>query len=620
MKKLREQLIVLLTITVIIFSCNKSDDDPGSGWTDDDKASYQQVISVQDEIGNDLDGWLQTMDSLDAINQAYQAFISSENVSSATINSQGIAVQYANGMRGGLLLNPEDDNTGLRENKSLENLSYESGNGLKSMVSQRKMILINPHYWERSYFTDQIKSIDEGNLSKVDMTLSTFYKNEEATVDRFTELSGYGIIHIYTHGWAWPKRQNITDVYLLTGEVVNEATSKKYWDELKTGNIPIVKTAYLAHHRKNVYLISKEFVTNYNDFSKDTILFYGGFCYSFLGNWPDIIDEFADGAYTGYDWKVYTHKNANWCVNSLFNLSDTTADQPITLNDWFNSTEVPKSYWNSVDQRYVTIHYAGDGNLKLWDDVTVSLKALSPDGKPVTSPGEAGVSYPFKCTVNTNISTLEYLWDIGDGTNPATTQGNEVNITWGEEGSFQLSVTAKNKTTGASLGTAKLMVTIGNESNEIIDILKECNYTVVYLYGSGAINHWNFLDCSWTIDDLLDWDGLNFSGSSQMNGLTKTITGNVSSSGQTINFTVTKEGTVLGYDMQIKIKMTVENYPIHSYQYNQVEYKIDPPGGTSYVTNLEGFITSGGETNVLSTSDFNWGSLDEFRIYFTKSN
>jgi hypothetical protein len=53
--------------------------------------------------------WLGTMDSLEAINQLQQFFLSDASVTSATIGSQGIAVQYSNGMRGGIFINPEDN-------------------------------------------------------------------------------------------------------------------------------------------------------------------------------------------------------------------------------------------------------------------------------------------------------------------------------------------------------------------------------------------------------------------------------------------------------------------------------------------------------------------------------
>lgn len=626
--------IVLLFTTFFWSSCLKTDEE--GGWAKEDKESYDQVINIQDEIGDKLDDWLQSMDSLDAVEEAYQAFISSDNVSSATINSQGITVQYTNGIRGGLLLNPEDDNSGIEANESFGNLMNKSGTGLKSLVNKRKMILINPHYWERSYYTDQVKSIDENNLAKVNMTLSTFYKDEEATVDRFTELSGYGIIQIYSHGLAWPKRENITDVYLLTGEIVNEATSKKYWDELKTGNIPIMKTFYHPEFRKNVYFLSEEFIANYNDFSNDTILFYGGFCYSFLGNWPDIIDGFADGAYTGHDWRVYTHKNANWCVNSLFALSDTTAEQPITLNDWFNNTEVPKSYWNENDQRTVHLMYAGDGNLKLWDDisVSVSLIALSSDGTPVSNPGEAGVAYPFKCNVNTNISALEYIWDIGDGSSPVSA-GNEVNITWSEEGNYILTVTVKNQNTDEEIGKAQLSVTIGESgNNDVIEFLSTCNTMACQFGPIGAFTfspdyYGGPLYVSMNPGNVV-WSGLNFSGTkSENNGNTESISGSVSSDGQTVSYVAHLEH-VSEFTNEIfqNFTITVSNLPLTLF---------DPDGGSvespsarygwtyaaenfqQYVTSVEGYEVDG-EGTTHTITGVNWNSTDRLNFGFWKVN
>lgn len=87
--------------------CKKS---TSTNWPSDaEKASYEEVISVQNNADELLNGWFQTMDSVEAINKVYDYFVSDPSVSYATINSQGIAVQYENGIRGGLMLNPKDD-------------------------------------------------------------------------------------------------------------------------------------------------------------------------------------------------------------------------------------------------------------------------------------------------------------------------------------------------------------------------------------------------------------------------------------------------------------------------------------------------------------------------------
>ena len=619
--------IVLFTMTFFWTSCGKTGDE---GWTDDEKASYEEVISLQDEVSNNLDEWFLSMDSLDAINLAQQSFANAPTVSEAFVNSQGIAVQYANGMRGGIYLNPLDGENDKSPASLLDDLQASNTEGLKSIVDKRKMILINPHYWERSYFTDQIYSISRSNLNRAGIDLSTFYKNEEATVDRFTELSGYGIIQIYSHGWAWPKKDNITDVYLLTGETANETTSKKYWDELKTGNIPLMKIA----GRNNSYLISERFIEKYNDFSKDTVLFYGGFCYSFLGDWPDLIESFADGAYLGFDWKVYTYRNANWSVNLMALMSDTSANQPMNMETWMNDSELEKSYWNAIDQRTVHIYYTGDGNLTLWGDVSVNLFAQSDDGAPVSKPGEAGVAYPFKCEVVSSISELEYIWDIGDGSSPVSAS-NSVNITWSEDGSYELKVEVKDKSNGKSIGMAKVNVTIGGSSEDVLEFVTSCfkvncGFAVEFQFsppGGLATGIGAYTD--------IEWSGLSFSGTLEENNMGNiskyTVSGTLSSDGQKISYEaryeyewVVGEQLLAKYDYNIAVK----DYPFtlitEGDDYNSPYAAYGPPytgivDVQQYVTKVEGYEIDGqGITYTVSGVD--WGTVNYLCFKFLKEN
>jgi hypothetical protein len=368
---MKKVTFLILALAFLFFSCkknNKNDD-----WTEEDQIFYDNVTALQEQAAENYTTWLLTMDSLEVINQLQQFFLDDSTVTSATIGSQGIAVQYSNGMRGGIFLDPEDDPGDDTLNIWPPTTVPSSKLNEKSLVINKKAILLNPSHWERSDFTTLLISSYNGNLPKAGFSLQTVYKNEEASVDRFTELSGYGIIHIYSHGWAWPENTAIQDVYLKTGEVENDFTTEKYALRMLTGDIFVAEEKAGLDNLgneiwENIYFIDKEFVASKNDFSKDTVLFYGGFCYSFLGKWTEIEKTFAKGAYFGFDWSVYTNRNTNWAKSLIYNLTDTTRFLPCNPATWMSMPNPAKSYFDNADNRTVTIKYTGDATLTLWRD------------------------------------------------------------------------------------------------------------------------------------------------------------------------------------------------------------------------------------------------------------
>jgi len=605
--------IVLFSTTFFWTSCRKTDDE---GWTDEEKASYEEVLNLQDEVSNNLDEWFLSMDSLDAIDMAYQYFVDNSSVSEATINNKGIAVQYANGIRGGLFLKGKLFD--YKKSTAAESLVEDINaiNNLKSIVNGHTMLQMDAAYSEFSYYTDQVHNLNNSNLSRVGISITDYLKDSEVTVDRLTQLDGYGIIDMSGHGIPWPKESYITEIYYLTGESVNETTSKKYWDDIKTGSIPLVKTMNFTHGTK--YCVSPDFISSYNDFSNDTIFFYGGFCYSFLGGWPDIINDFGDGAYLGFDWSVQGYHCANWDINSLALMSDTSKTEPINLEEWMNDGSVDKSY--NQGGRTISIHYTGDGNLTLWGDVSVNLIAMSNDGTPVSKPGEAGVAYPFKCEVVSNITELEYVWDMGSGSSPVTA-GNAVNITWSENGNYNLTVQVKDKSNGNIIGMATANVTIGAINTELIEVVTSCKAMNVMfgpeiaLQFSPSVSHGNYMH--WWIYGTLVWDGLNFSGSSSKGSESYSISGSLSTNGQYVSLIAIAdvENTLLAESYYYKI--TITDLPLTGYEtdYPNANYEVSA-NFQNYVSNFEGTKTVDGVTGTVTGID--WNKVERLYIYFEK--
>ena len=365
-------LVVLLAILVIFSACKKKNNDPVSndGWTQEDQAMYDHMLALQDTAYKKYAVWSVTMDSLDAIMQLKQYFLNDPIVSTAIIGSQGVAVQYVNGMRGGIFLDPRDlpgTKLGVKvPGPCVDGFSPRE----KGLVKTKKMILLDPHYWDRENYTNGMVAEYSQDLPRVGFSLETVY-NSNATVDRFFHLGGYGIIQIYSHGWAYPAQDNITDVYVMTGEAANQTTTKNHEEDIKSGAILIEPTivGYNGSQEivKNVYWISGGlFATeNQKNFSNDTILFYGGFCWSFFGHWPYINQTFAKGAYFGFNWSVYADNCCDWAKDLVRQLSDTTLDNPATTNDWMNNP-LPKSYDIKKEGVTVNILYNGDPDLVLW--------------------------------------------------------------------------------------------------------------------------------------------------------------------------------------------------------------------------------------------------------------
>ena len=362
---MRKNLFLIPLFLVFLISCDKKNDEK---WPEADKAYHDNVIALQESAAQNYQDWILTMDSLDAIQQLQAFFLADPSVVTAEIGSQGIVVQYSNGMRGGIFINPEDEfaTDSTVSEPVLKNISSDPGE--KSLVNNKKAVFLNPSYWERMEEANNVISNYNQNLPKAGFVLQNIYKNAEASVDRFTQLTGYGLIHIYSHGLAWPDKNNLQEVYLLTGESVNEATSWKYWAEILNGNIILLENLIAANTWGNVYCLREKFIEGHNDFSQDTTLFYAGFCFSHLGTWPDLEQTFGNGAYFGYNWRVETRWNCKMAKSLVGCLTDTLLSPSGTSENWW-SNPVPKKYrWDVEDERYCHLLYTGDPGLKLLKD------------------------------------------------------------------------------------------------------------------------------------------------------------------------------------------------------------------------------------------------------------
>ncbi len=439
-------IFTVFCLSVVLFSpsCKEENDDP---FDDEAKQAYETVIALQEECDVILADFEATMDSSAAVEALAQWFRDQENVDWAKVSSQGITVSYSNGMYGGILLDPEsyDEPVPSVQNQALVRTSDASAY-LKNLPTFKKGRVAAAALNEfPNIFMWQIESWEYYLLNNLGIP-SVYNMNDEVKLDYLRQLQSKqaSIISLNSHGLAWPDNKNIEEVYFLTGEAAYNHTTELFYKDM------LEKRVILINYKNSTrYCIAPDFITKYNDFSKDTVLFYGSFCYSFLGNWPNIVDGCASGTYFGVSWAVRSGKCANWAVDLIKNLSDKSFEEPWTVEDWMTRSEIPKSYYDEEYQKTVSINYNGNSAFTLWKpeyNAEGGIEALATDKAPILVPGNTCVEYTLRCNVNGQLPPqVYYFWDLGHETAFNMNQtGNEIVGRWGLPGSYTVKVEVRN--------------------------------------------------------------------------------------------------------------------------------------------------------------------------------
>ena len=321
----------------------------------------EQVVAPLDSLGELLADLLAAdMDTTAAMDSVVTLFEQDPNVDWAMTGQQGVAVQFENGIRGGIFVDPEDapvEGDAPPNPTKMQNDASISA----AKASEPKALFLNPSNYQRRQFAEAIMTNYDRRLTPADYAPLDYFLDYDAGLNAYTHLSNYRIVHIYSHGWAWPRRTAIEEIYLMSGETWNETLYESYWQEFHSGAIPLVKEL----HGPDRLFVSPQFIANHNDFSGKGTLFYGGFCYSFLGTWPTTITEKAHAAgYMGFNWSVRTDWNAAWNQNLMWKMLKTGQEAPLTPPLWL-SDSYPKQYWNPRMGFWVSVRYQGTPNLTL---------------------------------------------------------------------------------------------------------------------------------------------------------------------------------------------------------------------------------------------------------------
>lgn len=360
---------------------------------------------------------------------------------------------------------------------------------------------------------------------------------------------------------------------------------------------------------KTRYYIAPDFLTEYNDFSNDTIQFYGGFCYSFLGNWPSLVNACASGTYFGFDWAVRSDKCAEWAVYLVNYLADKSFNQPNTTEGWMIHSSIPKQYVDEKQNRTIRIMYEGNGAFTLWQpeyNITGGIEALAIDKAPILVPGKTCAEYTLRCNVGGQLPQQFYfLWDLGHATAVNMSQtGNEMVGKWGLPGSYTVTAQIRNQANAEVI--KEFTVEVNIEDPSYLGVVKSHPYfQMVFSNLSGPNitlsngetmggNYYNFDTFYFT--SPLTWNDSTFSAQSVHpngnGGITLTIQGEMSSDGKVIRHCLLTYTEISSNGaLYIESKLEVANLPVfHHDEWNCWQsfiWNIEGTASQSYAQSVE---------------------------------
>ncbi len=401
-------------------------------------AEVEPLLQTIEEYGEQFDALLLTTDVAAAAEQVAAALAAEPEVEWAVGDAQGVALLFRNGMQAALLEDLQDEEPGIAEPpEELDELDLAQAKGVKDasaatmvrLPGAKKTIFLNPHNWERQAYATKIVQKGNARFDEVGMDRFVVYLGEQCTLDRLSELGAYGVVHFYSHGAPFPRRNNIQEVYLMTGEIADAVTTavlKDFglWGSVLQGRTKFKRAGDAEPAKHVMYFVSPRYLTEFNNFANARPLIYLGFCYSWRGSWQATLTRAGASDAVGFDWAVKTNWNAWWGRTLYHKLGDKSLDEPMTINGWYELLRARdrRSYVYTDDnktpddplddvQRTVTVYYDGAPDFTLWEREPVE----EPSACAIYEPWDRWLlQYDYDC--NGDVDS-ESLWHFHrDGT------------------------------------------------------------------------------------------------------------------------------------------------------------------------------------------------------------
>ncbi len=381
-----------------------------TGPTGEDLQLMQETLTSQADYFGQLSDLAADQDTAGAYAQIVDLLASDSRVQWATNNVTGINILWANGLRGGLVLQPY----GVQGMESRDR-SPEPGTprpataAVAGVSSDKKALFLAPCYSEFELWDATIQELGDTCLTKAGFAPFEMYKDNECTLEQFRTIAsgGYGVVRISSHGSPWPSDSEVEDVYLITGEVPTPESQEENWAFLETGMLGVID--YAGEQR---YCITSPWFVLHNDFEESRPFLSNGFCFGGLGYWNTgpVYNAHAGGV-LAWDWAVYAGSETSRIEHFFQAMCDTTRAEPLTASEWM---EVANTYYMEEDRR-ITMNYVGDGDLTLWS--RLRLERIEPGsgsaGTPIAVHGTGFGDHAGQLLFGTTPATQISSWAPG---------------------------------------------------------------------------------------------------------------------------------------------------------------------------------------------------------------
>jgi hypothetical protein len=384
---MRRLLGFLIFALLIAWSCSKKGSEPDDSNGGD--ILTQDINEFQASNGKLLDSLLSSLDTATAKNRVLNSILKNDSlVEWARVNSQGISIKYRGGRVGGIMIDPEDmaegpDLSGHKIKRQPQTSLYA-----RNIPNSSKTVFLCPIYSERKSYADTIIESANINLQNAGYDELYLHLDDSCGLERFTRIDGYGLIHIYTHSLAWPAKESVENVFVMTADTATEGLDERFSEELKQGTIGV----FYVPGRGNTYFIDATFFTANNDFGQEQSLVYLSFGFGFLAKWQDAVRLGSKaGVCIGYNWRVFASKNRDWACEFYETMADTSAIKHYTVKEWHES--INNSYVDELEStpplpRLTQIQYYGVSDFSLW--MAFRLISITP------SAGRSGTSVELR--------------------------------------------------------------------------------------------------------------------------------------------------------------------------------------------------------------------------------